>query len=134
MPQEHNSPSQGVPAYHEGPPDAQLPPVLDPRQFEQEVVQAAYRLAANLAKTLYQQPCYCYCDRHHGHGSLLDCYATKHTAGCGTCLQELFYVYEQTNKGQTPPQIRQGIIQGDWKTIDLTKYQKPKPALGQVVR
>jgi len=35
------------------------------------------------------------------------------------CLKELYYSYAQTKKGKTAAQIRQGIIKGDWKQIDL---------------
>ena len=121
-----STPDQGVPAYHEGAPQGDLPPVLDPILFQDPIVQKAYRLAQRLKTVLYQQPCYCYCDRRHGHGSLLDCYASKHTAGCDTCLKELFYVYEQASNGGMPEQIREGIIRGDWKTIDLNKYRTPQ--------
>jgi hypothetical protein len=115
---------QAVPAYHKEPAEAPLLPVMDPEQFKQPVVQNAYRLADKIKGVLYEQPCYCHCDRQHGHSSLLDCYTSKHTSGCGICLKELFYVYEQTIKGQTPEQIRSGIIKGAWKTIDASKYEK----------
>lgn len=124
-PQERNNSDRGVPAYHPDLPPAELPPVLDPQQFDKQLVQTAYRFAVDLKKILYQQPCYCYCDRKHGHNSLLDCFTTKHTAGCGTCLKELFYIYEQTNQGATAVQIREGIIRGDWKAVNLDKYRNP---------
>jgi len=115
---------QDLPAYHHDPPRSLLPTVIRPHTFEQPVVQNAYRLARGLVKILYQQPCYCRCDRHHGHRSLLDCYTTKHAAGCGTCLQELFYVYEQTGKAKTAAQIREGIVRGDWMTLDTQTYEQ----------
>jgi hypothetical protein len=91
-------------------------------------VQNAYAIAAKIKKALYQQPCYCHCDRSQGHKSLLDCFASKHGAGCGTCIYEDFYAYEQSRKGKTSAQIRAGIIKGEWHSVDLTKYQKPLPA------
>jgi Protein of unknown function with PCYCGC motif len=122
---QEKAPDPDVPAYHHDPPAESLPPVLDAKEFDKTVVQNAYRLAGQVKSVLYQQPCYCHCDRHHGHTSLFDCYATKHTAGCGTCLQELFYIYEQTKKGQSPEQIREAIVRGEWKNVDLKKYDKP---------
>jgi hypothetical protein len=113
--------------YHDGPPEAPLPPVLDPKQFDKTIVQNAYRLADKLKGVLYQQPCYCHCGRYLHHTSLLDCFASKHTAGCGICLQELFHIYEQTSKGQTPMQIRQGIMRGEWKALETKKYEDPLP-------
>jgi hypothetical protein len=85
-------------------------------------------VAAKVKKVLYQQPCYCHCDKSKGHTSLLDCFASQHGSGCGTCIYEDFYSYEQSNKGKTAAQIREGIIKGEWKTVDVMKYQQPLPA------
>jgi hypothetical protein len=74
-------------------------------------------------KVLYQQPCYCHCDRSQGHGSLLDCFVSRHGSGCDVCQREAFYSYEQTRKGKTPAQIREGIMQGEWQKMDIAKYQ-----------
>lgn len=57
-----------------------LPKVLDPRQFDEPVVRAAYEYARLNPEIFAQQPCYCYCDQSNGHRSLLDCYATSHSA------------------------------------------------------
>jgi hypothetical protein len=131
-PQEAGAPQSGadeaVPAFHAQPPQGELPATMDPALFNEPILQNAYALAAKVKKTLYQQPCYCHCDRSHGHASLLDCFASKHGSGCGTCLYEDFYSYEQSQKGRSAAQIRAGIIKGEWKTVDVTKYQKPLPA------
>jgi hypothetical protein len=125
-PQSENA--EPVPAFHAQPPQGELPATMNPDLFDIPVVQNAYIVAARIKKTLYQQPCYCHCDRSQGHGSLLDCFASKHGAGCGTCISEDFYAYEQTRKGKTAAQIRAGIIRGEWEQVDLTKYQNPLPA------
>jgi hypothetical protein len=78
----------------------------------------AYELAAKIPAVLHQQPCYCYCDRI-GHNSLHSCYEDTHGARCSTCLKELYYSYQQHQKGKTAAQIRAGIIKGEWKQIDL---------------
>ena len=117
-----------VPAYHDQVPPGALPATMNPEFFTEPGVQNAYTIAARLKKTLYQQPCYCHCDRSLGHGSLLDCFASKHGAGCNICMSEDFYAYEQLRKGKTAAQIRAGIIRGDWQSVDLAKYQKPLPA------
>jgi hypothetical protein len=78
----------------------------------------AYELASKIPVVLHQQPCYCYCDRM-GHNSLHSCFETAHGARCATCLKELYYSYQQHQKGKTAAQIRAGIIAGDWKQIDL---------------
>lgn len=112
-----------VPAFHSTPPKGQLPETLSPAQFTDVVVQNAYILAARVKKVLYQQPCYCHCDRSQGHKSLLDCFASTHGAGCGVCLREAIYSYEQSRKGKTAGEIRAGIERGEWQHVDMGKYQ-----------
>jgi Protein of unknown function with PCYCGC motif len=112
-----------VPAFHNEAPAGALPATMSPDNFSDPVVQNAYALAAHVKKVLYQQPCYCHCDRSQGHESLLDCFVSKHGAGCETCVREDLYAYEQTHKGKTPAQIRAGIIQGEWQSVDISKYQ-----------
>lgn len=122
------APNDAVPAYHEHAPDSDLPATMSPDLFDQPIVQNAYAVAARVKSALYQQPCYCHCDQSHGHKSLLDCFASRHGSGCGTCIYEDFYTYEQTRKGRTPAQIRAGIIKGEWKSVDAAKYQQPLSA------
>jgi len=130
-PQDANSPqsatAEPVPTHHEQAPQGVLPATMSPELFTDPVVQNAYTVAAKIKKTLYQEPCYCHCDRSQGHGSLLDCFASKHGAGCNICIYEDFYSYEQSRKGKTAAQIRAGIIKGDWQSVDASKYQKPLP-------
>ncbi len=120
-----------VPAYHPaGPKKGQrLEPILTPAQLEaanpanlKYPFQAhAYELAARIPKVLYQQPCYCHCDRSVGHTSLHSCFSTDHGAHCATCMQELYYSYKMTKAKKTPAQIREGILHGDYNSIDLQK-------------
>ena len=111
-----------TPAFHSQVPEGPLTPTLDPAQFENPIVQNAYAKAAKVKKVLYQQPCYCQCDRSLGHGSLLDCFASKHGSMCDVCIKEAFYSYEQTQKKKTAEQIRAGIEKGEWQQVDLSKY------------
>ena len=116
--------SGAVPAYNAAPPrkGQKLPPILPKEQLLgpefQPYVAHAYELASRIPATLYQQPCYCYCDRM-GHNSLHSCFENTHGAQCSTCLKELYYSYQQSKKGKTASQIRAGIIKGEWKQIDL---------------
>jgi hypothetical protein len=116
---------ESVPAFHNEAPQGQLPETLSPSQFTDIAVQNAYILAARVKKILYQQPCYCHCDRSQGHTSLLDCFASKHGSGCGVCMREAIYSYEQSHKGKTAAQIRAGIERGEWQQVDMSKYQNP---------
>jgi Protein of unknown function with PCYCGC motif len=117
---------RGVPHFNAAPPakaDA-LPPILTKDQLWGENAQYpyqthAYELAAKIQKVIYQQPCYCYCDRGMGHNSLHSCFSGTHGAQCGTCLKELYYTYTMNKQGKTAKEIRAGIIRGDWKQIDL---------------
>ena len=119
------SDDEGVPAYNAGPPPkgTKLPPLLTKADLwgadAQNAYQThAYELAAKIPNVLHQQPCYCYCDRM-GHNSLHSCYENTHGAQCATCLKELYYSYQQHQRGKTATQIRAGIIKGEWKQIDL---------------
>jgi hypothetical protein len=121
--------SNSVPAYHVAPPRGHLAPTLPPRDFPQNpVAQHAYAAAAHIKPMLYQLPCYCHCDHELGHTSLLTCYQTRHAEECATCLMEEYYAYEQSRKGKTAAQIRQGIIRGEWKNVDISKWKTPLAA------
>jgi len=120
-PQEQSS----VPAYNAAPPPkgSKLPAILMKDQLWGPDAQFpyqthAYELAAKIPTILHQQPCYCYCDRM-GHNSLHTCFESTHGAQCATCLKEVYYSYQQHQKGKTASQIRAGIIKGEWKQIDL---------------
>jgi hypothetical protein len=117
-----------VPAFHAEAPHGQLPSTLSPSEFSDVVVQNAYTLAGRVKRILYQQPCYCHCDRSQGHTSLLDCFASKHGSECGVCMREAVYSYEQSHKGKTAAQIRAGIERGEWRDVDMSKYTVPVAA------
>ncbi|HEY7855628.1 MAG TPA: CYCXC family (seleno)protein [Terriglobales bacterium] len=109
-----------VPAYHATPAKiAALPKTLPPTTFTDPRVQAAYALAAKVRGVLYQEPCYCHCDKEIGHHSLLDCFAGDHASICETCMMEGVYAYQQTKAGKTPGQIRAAIERGEWKNVNL---------------
>jgi len=116
--------AESVPAFHAQPPTGDLPPTMQPSTFSEVVIFNAYVVAGRVKKVLYQQPCYCHCDRSSGHGSLLDCFVSRHGSGCDICQKEAFYSYEQTKKGKTPAQIREAIEHGEWEKVDLAKYSK----------
>ena len=119
---------QGIPSYHAYVLQPPIPGTLDPKQFPDALNRNVYALAAKVKPVLYQQPCYCYCDRSVGHKSLLDCFATEHGTQCDICQKEAVLAYQQTQKGKTPAQIRAEIIHGDWKTVDMKPYMTPSPS------
>jgi hypothetical protein len=120
---EHGGALEEVPAFHSKAPTGPLPAILAPSLFPDTMTANAYAVAARIRKTLYQLPCYCHCDRSQGHGSLVDCFASRHGSGCNICKSEALYAFEQLRKGRTPAQIRDGIIHGDWQNVDLAKYR-----------
>jgi hypothetical protein len=117
--------AEDLPAYHAHPSSAPLPATLDPKIFPDAQTQNIYSLAAKVKLVLYQQPCYCHCDRHVGHKSLLDCYVDRHASVCDICKKEAVYAYQQSKLGKTSAQIRTAIIDGKWKEADLTQYNAP---------
>jgi hypothetical protein len=112
----------GIPSYHAYALKAPFPATLDPKQFPDALNRNVYALAAKIRPVLYQQPCYCYCDRHEGHKSLLDCFVGTHGAECDICQKEAVLAYQLTQKGKTPAQIRAAIIRGDWRSLNLNPY------------
>src|SRR5690348_16966015 len=118
--------TNGVPAYHPVRPAAgtTLPPILTEKQLADQGLIApaqkeAYKAAARASSVMYQMPCYCFCDRAHGHTSLRSCFEDTHGSQCSTCMQEALYSYRQSRKGWTAKMIRNGILQGDYKLVDL---------------
>jgi hypothetical protein len=114
---------QGVPSYHAYALKPPIPATLDPKLFPDPFNRNVYALAAKIKPVLYQQPCYCYCDRNAGHKSLLDCYVSEHGSECDICQREAVLAYQLTQKGKTPGQIRAAIVHGDWKAVDLRPYR-----------
>ncbi len=128
-----NSDPKDVPAYHDKAPakGEALAPILTQKQLADQGMTmsaqvAGYKAAAKVGNVLYQLPCYCYCDRNHGHKSLRSCFEGTHGANCGTCIQEALYAYKMTKKGWSPKMIRDGIMRGEFKQMDL---QNPEPVL-----
>jgi Protein of unknown function with PCYCGC motif len=123
-------PDSDIPAYHAAPPTGPLPETLDPKQFSEARTQKIYALAAKVKPVLYQQPCYCRCDREVGHTSLLDCFGDNHGSICDVCKKEAVYSYQQTRLGKSPAEIRTGIMAGKWKQVDLAKVDAAPGAAG----
>ncbi len=119
-----SAPANDIPAYNAKPATHPLPPLitnLTGSSFEHPYQVTAYKMAAKVPGVLYQEPCYCRCDRAMGHTSLHSCFEGLHGAECSVCLKEGVYAYQQTRLGRTPAQIRAGIERGEWRNIDLEK-------------
>jgi len=121
---QQGSGDDSVPAFHPYAPKDPLPTTMSASLFQDPLVANAYSVAGRIKKTLYQMPCYCHCDRTQGHGSLLDCFTSRHGSVCETCIREDLYAYEQARKGVPAAKIRAAIIRGDWSQMDITRYQQ----------
>jgi uncharacterized protein with PCYCGC motif len=123
-----------IPAYHDAPAKktAKLSPILKPAALNgngaalTEAQKKSYLIAAKIPGVLYQQPCFCHCDRHFGHDSLRACFTDQHGSQCGTCMAEAIYAYRMTKQGKTPKEIRAGIMKGDFNSVDLAKLDDIK--------
>ena len=119
-----SDPGKDIPAYNPAPPTRAVAPILSAQQltgpyFSHGYQVTAYQMAAKVPTMLYQQPCYCHCDRAMGHNSLHSCFEGLHGAECSTCMKEGVYTYLETKKGRSAAQIRAGIERGEWMNVDL---------------
>jgi len=122
-----------VPAYHASPPAKAetLPALMTQQQLAAAGLTAAaqkesYKAAAKIGAVLYQQPCFCHCDKHAGHTSLRSCFENAHGANCSTCMAEALYAYQQSKAGWSAKMIRDGIIRQEFQRMDL---QNPIPIM-----
>jgi hypothetical protein len=81
---------------------------LDPNQFQGDT-RLAYEAARNHPELLAQLHCYCGCQEHEGHKSLLDCFRTDHGAQCGTCMGEAITAAQMYEGGSPVEQIADAL-------------------------
>jgi len=81
---------------------------LDPGQFQGDTKQA-YLVAQQHPELLAQMHCYCGCEQHEGHKSLLDCFRTRHGAGCDICVGEAVTAGKLADGGMPVDQIRDAL-------------------------
>lgn len=99
-----------IPAYYETVPDiSSLPPTLPPEIFTGNK-KLAYQAAKEIPEVLAQLPCYCHCDRGHGHKSLHSCFESEHGENCGICIGEALTAHSLQKRGATVTEIRKQII------------------------
>ena len=109
-----------IPSYFASAEAAQpYPATLPPSQFPHPIIARAYQVAREIPGTLAQQPCYCFCYKTAGHRGLLDCYADLHGSACSVCIQEALLAEKLHKEGRSAAQIREAIIRGDWRSVEL---------------
>ncbi|MFN0104124.1 MAG: CYCXC family (seleno)protein [Bryobacteraceae bacterium] len=107
-----------IPAHYQSEREAQpLTPTLSAKLFSDPKMARIYDIAQRIPAILAQQPCYCYCDRGHGHRSLLDCQRDNHSASCAVCRKEVLLADRLSRMGLNAKEIRASIIRGDWKQV-----------------
>jgi uncharacterized protein with PCYCGC motif len=110
MPMNEYAAKGRVPAYYQTPPDiSALPPTLSPEIFTGNK-RLAYQAAKEIPQTLAQLPCYCHCDRGHGHKSLHSCFESEHGENCGICIGEALMANNLEKRGVSVSEIRKQII------------------------
>jgi len=126
--QVHSLQSAAKSVDRESPPAAPLPDVLDPAKFaDNRAAFVTYTIAGGIKEILHHVPCQCGCDREQGHQSLLDCFTSEHGSVCGICQQEAIFCYLSHNKGVDPAQIREAILKGKARKIDVAKFASRFP-------
>jgi uncharacterized protein with PCYCGC motif len=99
-----------VPAYYQTAPErGTLPLTLSPELFTGNK-KLAYQAAKEIPEVLAQLPCYCHCDRGHGHKSLHSCFESEHGENCGICIGEALMAQNLQQRGVSVPEIRKQII------------------------
>ena len=83
---------------------------LDPAQFQGDV-RKAYEVARHHPELLAQLHCYCGCEQHDGHKSLLDCYRSDHATACDICVGEALTASQLAESGTPIDQIREALRQ-----------------------
>lgn len=72
-------------------------------------IETAYQVAHDMPDVLDQLYCYCECDKHSGHRSLLSCYTDHHAANCDVCVNEALDASRMAQRGYEMTEIRREI-------------------------
>ncbi|MBI5875283.1 MAG: hypothetical protein HZB81_05495 [Deltaproteobacteria bacterium] len=83
-------------------------PLLSPDLFKGKTAYT-YQIANEIPDVLDSLYCYCDCQKHSGHKSLLSCYTDKHAAFCDVCQNEAIMAYELYKQGKDVKTIKKMI-------------------------
>ena len=72
-------------------------------------IETAYQVAHDMPEVLDQLYCYCQCDKHSGHRSLLSCYTDHHAANCDVCVNEALDASRMMKQGYKMAEIRREV-------------------------
>lgn len=71
--------------------------------------ETAYRVAEQIPDVIDHLYCYCECDKHSGHRSLLSCFTDNHAANCDICQDEALDAAALMKQGKSMAEIRSTI-------------------------
>ncbi len=83
-------------------------PILSPDFFKGKTAYT-YQIANEIPEVLDNIYCYCHCQKHSGHKSLLSCYTDKHAAFCDVCQNEAIMAYELYKEGKDIKTIKKMV-------------------------
>lgn len=83
-------------------------PTLSPALFVGQTGKA-YQIAQEIPDVIDELYCYCECDKHSGHRSLLSCYTDNHAANCDICQDEALEAAKMVKQGVGMAEIRSRI-------------------------
>ncbi len=83
-------------------------PTLSPALFVGQT-EKAYQIAQEMPDMIDELYCYCECDKHSGHRSLLSCYTDNHAANCDICQDEALEAAKMMKQGVGMAEIRSRI-------------------------
>jgi hypothetical protein len=83
-------------------------PTLNPAYFTGKEARA-YRAAKEIPEVLDSLYCYCDCQKHSAHKSLLTCFVDLHAKYCDVCMDEAIMAYELHKDGNDIPSIKKKI-------------------------
>ncbi len=81
---------------------------LSPLNFTGEAA-AAYQAAKDIPEVLDSLYCYCDCEKHFDHKSLLTCYVDEHALHCDICIEEALMAKDLHSKGMDAVSIRKAV-------------------------
>src|SRR3972149_2157791 len=83
-------------------------PTLSPELFKGKTAYT-YQIANEIPEILDNIYCYCHCQKHSGHKSLLSCYTDKHATFCDVCQNEAIMAYELYKEGKDIKTIKKMV-------------------------
>lgn len=83
-------------------------PTLAPGQYAGETAMA-YAAAREIPEIIDSLYCYCDCEKHFGHKSLLTCFVDEHAAYCDICIDEALMAKRMHESGMDVLAIRKAV-------------------------